>query len=242
MVRRAIEIFQSTGYDFYLLRLQADIPHQAGCLKQAHSIFRTVLHCLAVCNQSCIDTRKIDQVLALSRLPTGFAETAHRMTVALDPGELLSATGILLETTRGFLLAEQRQFLCSETDFPTVFDSGYPELKRDIQAVMLACEQQDLFSLKGSLLSLLHEVSRGVAQVTTGVSYMGFNGLSEYEQNLVALGFPALLPYLGTGDLDGLHRQCQAFDMRLREFLTERGVPLNSFARLDDLRQYIASD
>ena len=241
MVRRALEIFQSTGYEFYLLQLQADIPHQAGCIKQAQSIFRTVLHCLAVCNQACIDTRKMDQVFALPRLPAGFAKSANRMIVAVDPDQLLLATRTLLQTTREFLLAEQRQFLCSETNFPTVFDSGYPELKRDLQAVMLACEQRDLLSLKGSLLSLLHEISRAVARVTTGVSYVGFNGLSEYEQNLVGLGFPALLPFLSTGDFDGLYQQCLAFDMRLREFLIEREVSLNSFATLDDLQKHLAS-
>jgi hypothetical protein len=36
------------------------------------------LHCLAVCNQACIDTRKIGQVLALPKLPVSFAETVDR--------------------------------------------------------------------------------------------------------------------------------------------------------------------
>lgn len=241
MVSRALEIFQSTGYEFYVLQLQADIHHLAGCLKQAQSIFRTVLHCLAVCNQACIDTRKMDQVLTLPRLPAGFAEAAQRAIVAFAPEALLSATRTLLQATREFLLAEQRKFLCSETDFPTVFDSGYPELKRDLQAVMLACEQRDLFSLKGSLLSLLHELSCGVAEATTGVSYLDFNGLSEYEQNLVDLGFPALLPYLKAGDFEGLYQQCLVFDRCLREFLIEREVPLNSFATLADLQEHLPS-
>ena len=241
MVRRALEIFQSTGYEFYLLQSQAECQHQAGCIKLAHSILKTVLHCLAVCNQACIDTRKVDQVLALPCLPAGFADSAQRLILALEPEELLSETKTLLQTIREFLLVEQRQFLCSETDFRTVFDSGYPELKRDLQAVMLACEQRDLFSLKGSLLSLLHEMSRAVARVTTGVSYAGFNGFSEYEQDLVRLGFPALLPCLSAGDFDGLHRQCLAFDRRLQEFLTERDVPLNRFATIDDLKEHLAS-
>lgn len=241
MVRTALEIFQSTAYDLYLLQLQAGIRHQAGCIKQAQSILMTVLHCLAVCNQACIDTRRMDQVLALPGLPAGFAESASLVIAALDPDELLVATEALLQTTRTFLLAEQQQFLCSAADFRTVFDSGYPELKRDIQSIMLACQQRDLFSLKGSLLSLLHEMSRGVARVATGVPYTGFNGLSEYEQSLAELGFPALLPYLNAEDFDGLYRQCLAFDMRLREFLMEREVPLNNFATLDELQEYLAS-
>jgi len=241
MVRQALEIFQSTAYEFYLLQLQAEANHHAGCLKQSLSIFRTVLHCLAVCNQACIDTRKLDQVLALPALPAGFADSAQRMLTALAPDELLSETKALLHSTRQFLVGEQRKHLCSETDFPAEFDSGYPELKRDLQEVMRSCERRDLLSLRGSLLSLLHEMSCGIAEVATGVSYSGFNGLSEYEQDLVALGFPALLPYLNAGDFDGLLQQCLAFDLRLREFLTERSVPLNSFATLGELQEYLVS-
>jgi hypothetical protein len=240
MVRLAMEIFQGIGYAFYLLQRQAEIRHQAGCLKQAHSILKTVLHCLAVCNQACIDTRKLDQVLALPRLPAAFAGSAQRVIVAIEPDELLAATGALLQTTREFLLAEQREALCAETDFPPAFDSGYPELKRDLQAVMLACEERDLFSLKGSLVSLLHEMSRGIASVNSGVSYSGFHGFSEYEQNLVDLGFPALLPFLESGDLGGLYQGCLAFDARLREFLIERNVALNNFATPDDLEKFLA--
>ena len=241
MVGRALEIFQSTAYEFYLLQLQAEANHQAGCLKQSLSIFRTVLHCLAVCNQACVDTRKLDQVLALPGLPAGFADSARCMLTALAPDELLSETKTLLQNTREFLVGEQRKHPDSETDFRTVFDSGYPELKRDLQEVMISCERRDLFSLRGSLLSLLHEMSCGIAEAATGVSYSGFNGLSEYEQDLVALGFPALLPYLNAQDFDGLRQQCLAFDLRLREFLTERSVPLNSFATLSELQDYLVS-
>jgi hypothetical protein len=77
--------------------------------------------------------------------------------------------------------------------------------------------------------------------MTTGVSYVSFNRFSEYEQSLMELGFPALLPYLSAGDFDGLYEQCRAFDTRLREFLTEKGVPLNSFAKLEDIQEYLAS-
>lgn len=49
----------------------------------------------------------------------------------------------------------------------------------------------------------------------TGVEYSEFNGLSDYEQDLVSLGFPPLLPYLAAGDFNGLYWQCQAFDQHL---------------------------
>lgn len=242
MIQKAQKIFQSTGYELYLLRLQAAAGRQLACMQHAQSIIRTVLHCLAVCNQACIDTRKIEQVLALPKLPPGFADTAQRVMRSCRPDELLSVCETLLQTTRDFLLAEQRQVLRHAATFPTAFHAAYPELKRDLQGVLLGCEQQDIFSIKGSMVSLYHELSRGIAQVLTGVEYTGFNSLPEYEQDLAAMGFPALLPHLVAGDFVGLHAQCLAFDRRLQEFLTERGVELNKFATLEDLQKYLEAD
>lgn len=230
MQRRAQEIFQSTAYDYYLLRRQVEAGHQAGCARQAQAILRTVLHCLAVYNQACVDTRKVAQVLALPHLPAGFAETAERLINAWAPHDLLTATDALLQTTRDLLLAGQRQHLRAAVTYPAAFESAYPEFKRDLQGIMLACERQDMFALKTSLFSLLHELSRAIAEVETAVSYSGFNGLDEYEQDLAALGFPPLLPAAAAGDFAALHRQCQAFDGRLQTFLTGRGVALNTFA------------
>lgn len=239
MLRRALEIFRSTGYDAYLLRLQAKAGHQLSSLQHAQSILKTLLHCLAVCNQACVDTRKLEQVLALPKLPLGFAERLQRAVAAQEPAELLTAVEALLRATREFLLAEQRHTLRQATTFPAVFDAAYPELKRDLQGVLLGCERQDLFSLKTSLLSLYHELSRAIAQVLTGVEISNFNSLAEYEQELAALGFPALLPDLTVGDFAALHQQCLAFDRRLRAFLTERSVELNEFVTLSELREHL---
>jgi hypothetical protein len=241
MIRRALEIFQSTGYDYYLLHEQAETGHGAGSLKQAQAIFRTVLHCLAVINQACVDTRKLVQVLALPRLPVDFAATAGRMVDATEPRDLLAATDALLQTTRALLLAEQRGHLHQEIPYPAAFDAAYPELKRDLQGVMLACERQDMFALKTSLFSLLHEMSLGIAQVGTGVAYSRFNGLADYEQDLAALGFPDLLSYIEMRDFEQLRQQCLVFDQRLKQFLAEHSVQLNAFATLDELHNSIVT-
>lgn len=72
-------------------------------------ILGTVFHCLALCNQAPVDTRKLAQVLALPKLPVNFAVTVERMTNAFTPAAVLAATVQLLNTTRDLLLAEQRQ-------------------------------------------------------------------------------------------------------------------------------------
>lgn len=239
MIRRALEIFQSTGYDYYLLCEQAAAGEVTGSLKAAQAILQRVLHCLAVCNQACIDTRKLEQVLALPSLPAGFAATVDRVVAAMAPQDVLATTGALLATTRAWLLAEQRAVLRADTTYAAVFCAGYPELKRDLQALMLACERRDLFALKGALLSLLHEMSRGIAQATTGFEATSFNALDDYAQQLAPLGFPDLVAPMRAADFDALHARCLAFDMRLRAFLAERAVTLNDFDTLGELQHFL---
>jgi hypothetical protein len=238
MLRKALGIFQDTGYPYYLLRQQATNGHLPSCMQHAQRIRQIVLHCLMVCNQAPIDTRKLPQVLALPMLPAGFAETLERLTFACEPGGLLLACEMLLRTTCDLLLAEQRKVHCRATTFAEVFHAAYPELKGDLQHILLACERQDMFSL--SLVSLHHQLMSHMAQAFTGVEYSSFNSMVEYQQDLVALGFPDLWPYVAARDFTGLHSQCKAFDRRLREFLTERGVALNAFDTVEALQEFLA--
>ena len=87
MIRKAQKTFQETAYPYYLLRLQAAAGHTLGCCQQAQSILQTVLHSLAVCNQACIDTRKMAQVMALPKLPADFARTVERISASFDPND-----------------------------------------------------------------------------------------------------------------------------------------------------------
>ncbi len=240
MGRLALELFQGVGYDYFLLRQSTAQAHPIGCLRQAQAILRAVLHIVAVCNQAPVDTRKLAQVLALPHLPQAFGEHVNRVIAAMTPPAALAATDGLLDATYTFLLAMQRDFLREEATWPAVFDAAYPELKRDLQAVMQACEQQDVFAARNAVFSLLHEMSRGIAQAEHAFAASSFNGLRDYEQDLTALGFPALTPPLIAGDFAELHRQCLAFDVRLKAFLTERAVKLNDFASLEELRGFLA--
>jgi hypothetical protein len=107
-----------------------------------------------------------------------------------------------------------------------------------LQHLMLACERRDLFGCDPTFV--YHEIMSPIAEATTGIAYHGFNCLAEYEQRLADLGFPDLLPPFVAGDFDGLHRACQLFDQRLRDFLGERAVPLNVFSGVDELKRFLA--
>lgn len=238
MVEKALGLFRQTGYPYYLLRQAAAGDHLLGAMHQARAILGTVLHALMVVNQSCVDTRKLDQVLALHKLPEDFAETVERVTGATTPGETLAAVETLLATTRALLLDEQREALRSHATFAEVFSGAYPELRGDLQHIMLACDRASLFHL--TLPSLYHELMVHMAQALQGVRYTGFNHIAEYEQDLAALNFPPLLPYLVAKDYAGLSQACEAFDTRLRQYLTENGAGLNEFASVADLEAHLA--
>lgn len=237
MLKKAFQIFEKTGYSYYLLRQQVQDGHLLAAMQQAQTILNDILHCLVVCNQSVIDTRKLDQVLALPRLPENLADTVDKISNATDVNTLLVSCEALLQTTRELLLNEQQDVLRHETSFPVVLRGGYPELKGDIQHLMLACERRDMFDSR--LISLYHELMIHMAQAITGIEYSSFNCIPDYEQDLAALGFPDLLSYVVARDFEGLHQQCQKFDQHLQQFLLQKSVGLNQFDNTDALKAFL---
>jgi len=241
MLRLAHELFQKTGYDYYLLRTQVAKGHFLSSMRHGQQIVDTVLHSLAACNQRSIDTRKLPEVLTLPRLPEGLVETIGQVNEAATPEALLIACERLLDTTRDLLLAEQQAVHRTQATYPEVLRAAYPELKADLQRVLIACERQDRYLLNSKLLSFYHELAVHISIASRGVEYSGFNTLAEYEPDFEVLGFPALLPLAVAGDFAELHRQCLVFDEHLRRFLVEHGVALNVFTSLDELREFLAA-
>jgi hypothetical protein len=239
MLGKACSYFQRIGYPYYLLREQAANGHTLAALQQSQQILNIIFHTLAIFNQRCIDTRKLDQVLALPQLPADFAETVDRIKQTTNPDELLRACDQLLTTTRALLLAEQQRQPHSAANFRAAFGAGYPELKGDLQHLLLACERADLLEAKRLLVSLYHEVALAVAQGATGVRYSGFNALADYEQAFAGLGFPPLLPYVANGDFVGLHKQCLAFDEQLQQFMAGHNVKSYAFATIEELQHHL---
>ncbi len=233
----AQDIFQRTGYNYYLLRRQAEQGQRLATMQQGQNILKAVLHILAVINQAIVDTRKLDQVLALPKQPAGLPGMISRIMGSTDPAAILQASEELMASTRALLLAEQAEVQRRQRPLAETLDAAYPELKGDIQHLILACERQDPYNF--NFMSLYHELMIHIAWALDGIEYSDFNSIAEYEQDLAALGFPELLPYLEARDYTGLAAQAQRFDQRLQEYLKENGVPLNSFPSLDDLQAYL---
>lgn len=239
MLARAQEIFREAAYPLYLLRREAARGGELAAVQQAQAILRALLHCLAVANQASIDTRKLDQVLALPAQPPGLAASIARIMTTAVPADLLAAVEALMDGVHTLLLAEQAA-LAAPRPLAETLAAAYPELKGDIQHLILACERRDPFTF--NLVSLLHELHIHIAWAVAGVPYSGFNSLADYAQDLAALGFPDLLGPWAAGDYEALAAAARRFDARLRAFLLENDVPLNDFATLDDLARYLAQD
>lgn len=239
MVRKALENFQATGYPFYLLCEAAHDDHLLTCLQQSQTILRTVLHCVAIVNQAPIDTRKLSEVLALPRLPDDFFRNVVHLIQAKISEEVLSSTETLLRTTRTLLLSEQGNYVRHETGYKDVFDSAYPELKNDLEHVILSAERRDLFNIP--VISLYQELMVHMAEAESGVQFTSFNSLADYEQDLGQIGFPNLLSPILERDFAQLKRDCADFDEKMKEFLLEKGVPLHSFHSMWDLEKYLKS-
>ena len=240
MLRLAQEIFQKTGYDYYLLHTSAAAGNQAACRSLSLGILNTVIRVLPVLNQRLIDSRKLDQLLGLPRLPQGFADAVDALHSSTEIPALLHACDSLLQATRDLLLAEQREVQRGETGFPAAFRALYPELKNMVQKIIIASERNDRLAVAVALDLLYRELSLPLAQALTGVSYSSFNSPADYEQDLAGLGFPALWQPFESGDWEELRRSCFAFDEQMQRFLTQRGVDLCAFATLDELRRSLA--
>ena len=96
--------------------------------------------------------------------------------------------------THALLLAEQAEGQRQKRPLSETLDAAYPELKGEIQHLILACERQDPYNF--NFMSLYHELMIHIAWALDGIGYSDFNSLADYEQDLVRpwLSRPAPLP------------------------------------------------
>ncbi|MCB2155442.1 hypothetical protein KQI84_11185 [bacterium] len=238
-LNQAEEIFQKSCYEYYLLKQLEDTDRRLAIHHHARHIMDDMLHCIGVCNQQVVDTRRLEDVRALSRLPDGFSEIVDRLIQEIEPRQIVAECEELMRATRSFLLAEHAEVHRSKKTMSEVFDSAYPELKADLQHVMLACERGDRFAMR--LTSPIYEVLVHMVEAQSDVWHSDFHSLAEYEKDLTTLGFPDLLARLEADGLDGLREACEAFDLRLRDFLQENGADLKEYATLDELEAALAT-
>jgi hypothetical protein len=237
MVRKALAAFERVGYDYYQLCRHTRAADLGGAQRHANGVVQTLFHALVLVNQSRADTRKIEQMAALRRTPEGLVGLVERICGATTCAEVVSAVDELLESVRVILLAEQAEHLRVDSPYAEVLRGAYPELRADLQRVILACERRDPLSAHTKLYSYLHELHIHLSQAADGVDFGSFNSMSEYLHPLSRRGFPDLIAPLVAGRFDELARSCDTFDRMLRDYLGELDVSLNAFPSISELEE-----
>lgn len=248
MVGKALAIFQRAGHDRYqihrLARTDAAGPEQMilnACRTHARRIVDYISHCLVVANQQQVDTRKLEELDRLPLKPVGLSATLESITAAQTVEQIRDGIGHLMDSTYSVLLDEQQRTHRSSAPFAAVLEAAYPELKADLQRILIACERRDRFGALGKALALYHELTIHLAIAERGVRYSQFNSPADYQADLAARGFPELLDPAANGDFDRLYRQTLRFDERMRETLIEGGAALNDFADEAELTTWLNS-
>lgn len=241
MIAKAQSIFQKAGYPFLQLQLAAGRDDLLSAKTHARHIVSAINHSLMVVNQTCIDTRRPQQVITLPILPEDYEALHHQIYSTTDARNLAAACETLLGRTRTLLLTEQESLPQHPQPYAQEFCSLYPELKDMIQHILRGCEAQDSYITTDAVLFVHEELAPTLARVLTGASYTAFHTPADYHHHLTSLGFPDLLPSLIAGDYPTLHQQALVFDRRLRELLISHSVPLNDFSSAQELSDYLSS-
>ncbi|HEX5827089.1 MAG TPA: nucleotidyltransferase domain-containing protein [Candidatus Limnocylindrales bacterium] len=237
-VAAALDTFREAGYPYLLLTRAARDGHLLAALQQAQAIRDRVLHALVLANQVPADTRKPEQLARLARRPPDLDGLLAALDASPDAPAILNAVDALLDATRAFLLAEQST-LATPTTFADALRAGYPELRGDLQHLLLWTERGTI--APRDLVSIHHETMVHAAKAITGIDYGPFNAIPDYELDLAALGFPDLLGPTVARDLPELARLIDAFDARLRRYLEDGGADLCSYPDLDGLEAALAT-
>lgn len=236
MVGKALTAFERTGFDFYQVSRTVELGEVSAARTHALGIIQTVFHALVLTNHSRADTRKLDEMLALERRPERLGELIDSVLRATEGADLVRRCSNLLSATHEFLLAEQAQTRRVPASYSDRLGAAYPELRADLQRVLLACARRDLFGTQAKLFSFLHELHLHLAQGERGIGYSGFNSADEYRHEPLAHESERLVELAVLGRFDELRDAAKRFDKRLRAYLGELGVGLYSYGSIDELR------
>lgn len=227
----AVQVFERTALPYLKLREQAAAGHVFGSVQESLRVLDPLLHAVALANQQVIDTRKLDQVLALRSLPEGFEPSLREAIDSFVPSTLAASCERLLFATRRWLVRLTDEASATPRSWPESGDYLYAEAHADLQKVEVAAERGDMLALKSAAVSAIHETQVVVQKATRGVDLSSLHVAHELAP-LQNHGFPDLL-----AARDGA--TAQAFDSRLRSLMEEHGVATGALENVLELEAFL---
>ena len=239
MTRKAWDVFRGTGYHYQEVDRLCRARDLGAARFRANQLTQVILHALVVLNQAAIDTRRMEEVLALERRPKEFERLAVAVATASDPAALVAATDALLDETRAVLLTAQRERLSTGVQLPEILHAAYPELRSDLQRAIVAAEREDRIAMQTKMMSFAHELSFHAAFTANRCETADWNSLDEYR--VAVPGVPDLIELSAKGTLEQCIGGCEKADEELRAWLAANDVDLQSYESLERLEDAFTS-
>jgi len=238
MVRRALDMFAKVLLHLGNLRLVLAGGNAADVRYAGWHVIASAHECLALANQALLDHglwRLTEQIERLAVKPPELAELIATISTSPDSAKVAAAAERLAIGTRQVLRRFQES-LGPEESPADVFATAYPEIKGQVDKIASACRRQDAVGASAATWFLQSDVSLMLSRLGHGPGSGSFNLYSEIAGQYRGAGLPEVM-MSDFADLPQVEEQGWRFDEAIRRWLTERGVGLQEYTTLDDLRR-----
>lgn len=238
MVRRAMEAFPQVLAHLGNLRLAVAGGDPADTRHAGWKVILAAIECLALANQTFFDRGWqgiVEQVSRLRRRPADLEQLIATISTHEQAAQVACAAEKLALGTRA-VLREFQESLPVERDAADGFAGAYPEIKDQVGKLISACGRRDPVTASAAAWAAQCEVSLMLASLRNEAGYCDFNLYSEYAHLYRQIGLPDLMRH-PADDPSGLARQADLFDFRVRQWLCDQSVGLNSFDTLEEFER-----
>jgi len=237
MLEKASRILLDAASHLAVLQTHAE-PTLTAIRSEAVKTLDTMLHCLAVANQTYFSTgfgRNLEELLALPVRPDDIEEQISTIVESQQREAIIEGASSLLGSIRALLLSElhssQPGRSCSE-----LFTAYYPEIKGGLNKLYSACRTGNRYLAVSAAVTVQYEVAQFLhASEGESDGFSVLSGYADYESAYDRHGLPDLVGLASAGDLGKLRKATDVFDRMIRELIRTHGVALNEVTSPEEM-------
>ena len=239
MAHKALELFRKLGPDHYLLTAQVAADDLFTAKHRVMRLLAGLSHCLAVLNQTAVDTRRPENLLALPKRPSALDTHLAVLVESTDVGAMQHAMTLLMQQTRALVLTELQDCVGGPLRLKDFFN--YPEARNALLAILDATERGNRYLALCVLTAWQNELAQVMTKLETGCDVPDDLLFPEIGTTYLTHGFPDLMPAVLAGDAAALKEGIAAYDALLRQFFLDNDVPLCDFTDNAALSDWLAA-
>ncbi len=240
MLEKSLRLFRRAAYPFYLTGRAAARGEVMDCVASSQELCDILSHCLMTLNQRSIDTRKDAEVLALPKLPAGFADLRDALARSRDCSEIKGLAEEIMEAARGLLLSEQTEVCREAPSFAAAAgNNNYPETANGLRHAAREAGRRNVTGLNRDLCGMLREIRNNIGRGISGRWFHDFNALSELTQDVPGMDLPGLAAAMLRLDWEELEKRLPAMVDDMAALYREKRTDMNSFGTLRALEVWL---